>query len=104
MSNQIVQIIKTPIERSNEPNFRLIRVIRGRGSNPTLYIYEINKSITHSHVGDVVYTINNSDINSLVDELSNMQFGGLKKRTKRTKRRKHKKSRKSHKKSKKSRR
>ena len=101
MSNQIVQIIKTPIERSNQPNFRLIRVIRGRGSNPTLYIYEINRSITHSHVGDVVYTINNSDINSLVDELSNMQFGGLKRRTKR---RKHKKSRKSHKKSKKSRR
>ena len=99
MNNQITHIIKTPIERLNNPNFRLLRTIRGRGEKPTLYIYESRDIPSQSYVGDVDYTINSNNINSLIDELSSMHFGGLKKSTRC---RKHKKSRKSHKKSKKS--
>jgi hypothetical protein len=101
MNNQIIHIIKTHVERSNDPNFRLLRTIRGRGGKPTIYIYENYRSLSQSYVGDVAYTINSNNINSLIDELSSMHFGGLKKSTRR---RKHKKSRKSHKKSKKYRR
>ena len=101
MNNQIIHIIKTPVERSNDPNLRLLRTIRGRGGKPTLYIYESHDIPNQSYVGDVAYTINSNNINSLIDELSSMHFGGLKKSTRR---RRHKKSRKSHKKSRKYRR
>ena len=102
MANKVVNIIKTHVEHSDDSAFKLLRIIPGRGSKPNLYIYESLKlqNITQPHVGDVVYTINDNDINSLLNELSNMQLGGF---TKRTKRRKHKKSRKTHKKSKKQR-
>jgi len=101
MNNQVTHIIKTPIERLNNPNFRLLRTIRGRGGKPTIYIYESYNNPSQTYVGDVAYTINSNNINSLIDELSSMHFGGLKKSTRR---RKHKKSRKSHKKSMRSRR
>lgn len=95
MSSELTQIMKTPIERINDPHFKLIRVLPGRGSKPTMYIYEKFEGYTLPHLGDIVYTTSKNNIDSLLNEISNLNIsGGLKKSTKRRRVKKYKKSRK----------